>query len=145
MYDLDRCINDLYPVFLTVIFGFDGFVIGKLEDFNDNNFSIPANNQNIPCRKFLDKVKKVTSIKIYGVQLKDKYYSFCLFRLLSLIENTRIEKIEIESYSGGYKSWLSSSWKVSSSSLIQTYKNKGFQVKYEEKGNKHYIYINKTE
>ena len=144
MWKLDYFIVD--PVFLNVIFGFDGLLIGKLSDVDDNNFSIPANNQNLP--KFLDKLNNVTSIKIKYVQrpYTNKYYSFCLFRLLSLIENTKIEKIEIfgRVKEEGLVSWLSSSWKVWSSSLIQTYKNKGFQIEYKEKyGTNHYIYINK--
>ena len=146
MWRLDYFIKD--PVFLNVIFGFDGLLIGKLSDVDDNNFSIPANNQNLPCRKLLDKLNNVTSIKIKYVQigLDDKYYSFCLFRLLSLIENTKIEKIEILGCvkEEGLVSWLSSSWKVWSSSLIQTYKNKGFKIEYKEQRSKHYIYINKT-
>jgi len=132
-----KCIRN--RAFLNVIFGSNVFVIGDLSEDDDNNFSIPVNNENLPMRKFLESFNNVTSIKITNVQYDDYYYSFCLIRLLSLIEDTKIEKIEISS-GYGYKGWLSSSWKVSSSSLIQTYKKKGFQIEY--KYNK--IYINKN-
>ena len=129
-------INDFIEdkVFLNVIFGSNGFV--KRSRWGYNNFSIPVNNENLPMRKFLESFNNVTSIKITKVEYGYDYYSFCLIRLLSLIEDTKIEKIEI----GGWKGWLFTSWKVSSSSLIQTYKKKGFQIEY--KYNK--IYINKN-
>ena len=76
---------------------------------------------------------------------KLKYYSFSLIELLSLLQDTTIEKVTIRTYAikKGGSSWLSDLWNTSSLLMIETYKKKGFNIRFEKKGRTDYIYISK--
>jgi len=132
MKDLDYCIKD--KVFLQVIFGSNVFVSKEKAEAAGRDYFIPVNNENLFDNKFLQRLNKVTSMEISGVQTKhtNKYWSFSLINLLSLIEDTKIENIKISTtyLKKGANSWLSYLFDTSFVSLIGTYKNKGFDIKF---------------
>ena len=136
MYNLDEYID--FKKFLNLIFGENDFgEIGKFSELDDESHFIPDNNQNIPNHKFLQKFKNVTSLEISGVEHYDddgKYYSFSLIKLLSLVLDTKIEKVTIDGYvkKGSSSSWLSFSWNTQSLSLTQTFKKKGFNIQFKK-------------
>ena len=129
MYNLDKYID--FKKFLNLIFGENEFgEVGKLSELDDQSHFIPDNNQNLPNHKFLQKFKNVASLAIYGVE----YYSFSLNKLLSLVQDTKIEEVTISGFveEKGTSSWLSSLWNTQSLSLTQTFKKNGFNIQFKK-------------
>ena len=75
-------------------------------------------------------------IRIYASDKRGKKdYIFCLSELLSLIEATSVNKVEIVTFKSGYPNaaltWTNKLWNVSSRVIIESFANKNFSIRYE--------------
>ena len=118
--------------FLELIFE-NGFRTMEFDvDTFDGDYVFHNDGTNLLRKEFLDVFINVKSIWIDYAQNSDKYWSFSLLRLLYVIQDTNIERIEINSCSDGKvrKSWLSCVWSQLSSQIIKQYNERHFSVAY---------------
>ena len=145
-WDLQMRFKDDDPLF-DILF-MDGYKTGTVEA-KSRKYSIYSDGKNLLSKAVINMFSNVESIEFEWVQSKsfDKHYwSFSLFELLSLIKDTKIEKVRLFGESSGYKdsSWLSDVWNKSKSELMTEYRKHGYKIRFENNGiGQHYIHISK--
>ena len=121
--NLNKCMKD--SGFLDLIFiGFKQRNRYDICNDDDTNMMNP---------KIFEIFDNVTEVELYAV----KDYSFSLIRLLSIIKNTKVEKIRISSgfvEGGDSNTWLNLSYFDESSwnNVVQKYQNKGYKIEFDE-------------
>ena len=120
---------------------FCDFKTYEYSDGDDRVYLMTTDNTNLIKEEILKIFSNVTYIFIRGTEnrFSRNYWSFSLLQLLTLINETGINRVKILANTHTSPSWLSCLWNKSSSSLIHAYKCKGFEIKYNNPS----VYINK--
>ena len=84
----------------------------------------------------------INTCNVYG----DKEYVICLSQLLSLIVETSVNKVKILAFSksNSSSSWINKLWNASSGSIIQSFTNKNFSIRYESQYHVEYLIIERN-